>query len=95
MLSVLISVAVGLAVGLGLGLTGTMGYGWSSFFGVLAFGVAQFVSGRIIQKRVKGAMDAVQAVLVDGQKKLPAGRCVRPDQSRRCRRRSRATRRSS
>ena len=72
MLSVLISVAVGLAVGLGLGLTGTMGYGWSSFFGVLAFGVAQFVSGRIIQKRVKGAMDAVQAVLVDGQKKLQA-----------------------
>ena len=72
MLSVLISVAVGLAVGLGLGLTGTLGYGWSSFFGVLAFGAAQFVSGRIVQKRVKSAMDAVQAVLVDGQKRMQA-----------------------
>ena len=72
MYSVLISVVVGLAVGLGLGLSGVLGYGWSSFFGVLAFGVAQFVAGRIIQKRVKGAMEAVQAVLVDGQKKIQA-----------------------
>ena len=72
MYSVLISVVVGLAVGLGLGLTDTFGYGWSTFCGVLAFGVAQFVSGRIIQKRVKAAMDSVQAVLVDGQKKLQA-----------------------
>ena len=72
MLSVLISVLVGVGVGLGLGLTGAMGYGWSSFFGVLAFGVAQFVMGRIFQKRLKGSMEAVQAVLVDGQKKIQA-----------------------
>ena len=72
MLSVLISVLVGVGVGLGLGLTGTLGYGWSTFCGVLAFGVAQFVMGRIIQKRVKAAMENVQAVLLDGQKKLQA-----------------------
>ena len=72
MFSILISVAVGLAVGLGLGLTGTLGYGWSSFCGVVAFGATQFVVGRILQKRVKGAMDAVQAVLLDGQKRLQA-----------------------
>ena len=72
MLSVVISVLVGVGVGLGLGLTGTLGYGWSTFCGVLAFGGAQFVMGRIIQKRVKAAMETVQAVLLDGQKKLQA-----------------------
>ena len=72
MLSILISVLVGAGVGLLLGLTGTLGYGWSTFFGVLAFGVAQFVMGRIFQKRLKGAMESVQAVLVDGQKKIQA-----------------------
>ncbi len=72
MLSVLISVLVGTGVGLGLGLTDTLGYGWSSFCGVLSFGVAQFVMGRIFQKRLKGSMEAVQAVLLDGQKKIQA-----------------------
>ena len=72
MLSVLISVLVGVGTGLGLGLTDTLGYGWSTFCGVLAFGVSQFVVGRIVQKRVKAAMDCVQAVLLDGQKKLQA-----------------------
>jgi len=72
MYSVLISVAVGLATGLGLGFTDVLGYGWSTFCGVLAFGVAQFVSGRILQRRVKAAMDSVQAVLLDGQKRLQA-----------------------
>ena len=70
MYSVLISVAVGLVVGFGLGLTDVLGYGWSTFCGVLAFGVAQFVSGRILQKRVKAAMDFVQAALVEGQKRM-------------------------
>ena len=59
MLSILISVLIGVSVGLGFGLSGTLGYGWSSFCGVLAFGLSQFVSGRILQKRVKAAMDAV------------------------------------
>ncbi len=72
MYSVLISLVIGLAVGLGLGFSGALGYGWSTFFGVLASGVAQFVSGRMVQRRVKAAMDAVQAVLVEGQKKLQA-----------------------
>ena len=72
MYTVLISCAIGLAVGLALGASGTMGYGWSTFFGVLAFGAAQFVAGRIVQKRVKAAMEAVQAVLLAGQKKMQA-----------------------
>ena len=72
MLSVLISVLVGVGVGLGLGLTETLGYGWSTFCGVLAFGLTQFIAGRVIQKRVKAVMDSVQAVLMEGQKRLQA-----------------------
>ena len=68
----LISITVGLLVGLGLGLSGTLGYGWSTFHGVLAFGLTQFIAGRVIQKRVKAVMDSVQAVLMEGQKRLQA-----------------------
>ena len=68
----LISIMVGLLVGLGLGLSGTLGYGWSTFHGVLAFGLTQFIAGRVIQKRVKAVMDSVQAVLMEGQKRLQA-----------------------
>ena len=68
----LISVAVGLLVGLGLGLSETLGYGWSTFYGVLAFGLTQFIAGRVIQKRVKAVMESVQAVLMEGQKRLQA-----------------------
>ena len=68
----LISIMVGLLVGLGLGLSGTLGYGWSTFHGVLAFGLTQFIAGRVIQKRVKAVMESVQAVLMEGQKRLQA-----------------------
>ena len=68
----LISITVGLLVGLGLGLSETLGYGWSTFHGVLAFGLTQFIAGRVIQKRVKAVMDSVQAVLLEGQKRLQA-----------------------
>ena len=68
----LISIMVGLLVGLGLGLSETLGYGWSTFHGVLAFGLTQFIAGRVIQKRVKAVMDSVQAVLMEGQKRLQA-----------------------
>lgn len=72
MLTVLIAVLSGLAVGLGLYFADVLGYGWSSFCGVLAFGVVQFGLGFMIQKKVKAAMAAVQAVLVEGQKRLQA-----------------------
>lgn len=70
MVTFLIAVALALSVGLGLGFGGVCGVGWSIAWGVLAFVVAQVVLGRIIQKRVKAAMDSVQAVLMDGQKRL-------------------------
>ena len=62
----------GVAVGLSLGLTQTMGYGWSTFFGVLSFGVVQFAAGYFVQKKVKAAMTGVQAILVAGQKQMQA-----------------------
>ena len=72
MFSILISVAVGALAGLGLFFGGVFGVGWSITCGFLAFVVAQIVLGRIIQKRVKAAMDSVQGVLLDGQKRLQA-----------------------
>jgi len=72
MLTFIIAVLAGLATGYGLGCGDVLGYGWSSFCGVLAFGVVQFGLGFVLQKKVKAAMTSVQAVLVDGQKRLQA-----------------------
>ncbi|MBQ6010714.1 MAG: hypothetical protein IJL17_19455 [Kiritimatiellae bacterium] len=72
MFSFLIAITVGLLVGLGLFFGGVCGVGWSIGWSFLAFVVVQIVVGRIVQKRVKAAMDAVQAVLLDGQKRLQA-----------------------
>ena len=68
----LIAMTVGVLTGLGLSFGGVCGIGWSIGLGVVAFVVAQVVLGRIIQKRVKEAMDAVQGVLLEGQKRLQA-----------------------
>ena len=46
------------------------GLGWSIFDGILAFGVFQGVVGYLVQRRVKGDMEKVQAILMAGQKKL-------------------------
>jgi len=72
MITLVIAVLCGAGVGAALGCTGTAGWGWSSFFGVLAFGTVQGVSGWILQKKVKAAMMAVQNVLTEGQKRLQA-----------------------
>ena len=72
MFAILIAVAVGVLGGLGLGFGLGCGLGWSITGGILAFVVVQVVLGRIIQKRVKAAMDSVQGVLLEGQKRLQA-----------------------
>ena len=46
------------------------GIGWSVFWAVVGFGVFQAVAGVLIQKRVKREMESVQAILVEGQKRL-------------------------
>jgi len=70
MLMVLFSALLGVAVGLGLYFADVSGYGWSSFFGVLSFVVAQIVSGMLLKRKVAAAMGAVQEVLVAGQKRM-------------------------
>ena len=72
MFSILISVAVGVLAGLGFFFGGVCGVGWSIGWGFIVFIVAQVVVGRIVQKRVKAAMDSVQGVLLEGQKRLQA-----------------------
>ena len=72
MIILAIAIFSGVAVGLGLGLTDTTGYGWSTFFGVLTFGIVQALGGYLVQKKVKAAMTAVQAILVAGQKRMQA-----------------------
>ena len=68
----LMAIAAGLLVGLGLFFGGVCGVGWSIGWSFLVFVIVQIVVGRIVQKRVKAAMDAVQAVLLDGRKRLQA-----------------------
>lgn len=46
------------------------GMGWSIFLGLLVFAVFQGVAGFFIQRRVKADMSKVQAILMDGQKRL-------------------------
>ncbi len=48
------------------------GIGWSILSGLVSFGAFQAVFGLIVRKHVMRDMDRVQAVLVDGQKKLQA-----------------------
>ena len=43
MFSLIIAASCGLGTGLALYFTDAFGYGWSVFFGVLGFGVAQMV----------------------------------------------------
>ena len=72
MFSFLIAVGAGVLAGLGLFFGDVCGIGWSIGLGFIAFIVAQVIVGRIVHKRVKAAMDAVQGVLMEGQKRLQA-----------------------
>ena len=49
---------------------GDWGIGWSVFAGVAGFGVFQGVFGFVVQKKVRRDMEAVQGILVAGQKRL-------------------------
>ncbi len=72
MITLVFSLFLGAAAGLGLWLTDSLGYGWSIFFGVLAFAIAQLAVGFFVQRKVKAAMAAVQAILMAGQKQQQA-----------------------
>ena len=46
------------------------GMGWSVFWGIVSFAVFQFAAGFLVQRRVKAVMNAVQSILLAGQKRL-------------------------
>ena len=70
MYSLIIAVCCGATTGLTLHFTGATGWGWSCFFGVLAFGVVQMGIGFFLQKKVKAAMRTVEQTLTEGQKAI-------------------------
>jgi hypothetical protein len=70
MLTVLINAVFGVLLIVAMGMTGAANWGWSVFWGVLAFVAGQGGSGYLIQKRLKAAMGGVQKILEDGQKRL-------------------------
>jgi len=70
MITLLIAIAVAGGSFAAAYFPGDWGLGWSIFAGIAAFSVFQGVVGYLIQKRVKRDMEGVQAVLVEGQKRL-------------------------
>ena len=57
MLTVILTALFGAGVALGLYFGDVFGYGWSTFWGVVAFGAANAVAGWRIQKKVKALME--------------------------------------
>jgi hypothetical protein len=72
MITLLLTLAAGGCVFVTANWAVDMGLGWSIFMGVAGAVVSQVLVGGFIQKRVKRDMESVQAVLVEGQKKLQA-----------------------
>lgn len=70
MYTVIIGLLFGLLVGFGLGYPHAARPVWAMVWGVLAVALAQVGAGLILRGKVKAAMDAVQAVLVNGQKRI-------------------------
>lgn len=72
MLSLIIAALCGVGTGASLYLTGALGYGWSAFLAVVAFGAVQMGIGVFMQRKVKAGMKAVEQTLLNGQKAMQA-----------------------
>jgi len=70
MFTILITLVLGALVGLALGFGHVARPGWVVFWGLLAAALAQLGVGLLLRRKVKAAMDAVQLVLLNGQKRL-------------------------
>jgi BMFP domain-containing protein YqiC len=71
MYTILINLGLALLVGLTMRLTQVTGHWyWAAVWGALVFMAGQVALGLLLQRRVKRAMEAVQNVLLAGQKKL-------------------------
>jgi hypothetical protein len=72
MYTILIAVVFGFAVGGGFGFSHTAGPGWSVLWGVLAALAFQAAAGFWLKRKVEAGMNAVQNILLAGQKRLQA-----------------------
>ncbi len=72
MITILLACAVAGGVWASACFGADFGMGWSITLGLVAFGVFQAVVGVFLRKKVARDMESVQAVLIDGQKKIQA-----------------------
>ncbi len=72
MLSLTVAALCGIGTGASLYLTDTLGYGWSAFLAIVAFGAVQMGIGIFLQRKVKAEMKAVERTLLNGQKAMQA-----------------------
>ncbi len=72
MLSLIVAALCGIGTGASLYLTDTLGYGWSAFLAIVAFGAVQMGIGIFLQRKVKAEMKAVERTLLNGQKAMQA-----------------------
>ena len=72
MLTSIISLVLSLGVGAAAWFLADFAWGWCVVDTILAFGACQALAAFLIQKRVKRVMDGVQAILMDGQRRLQA-----------------------
>jgi len=70
MLTIVLNGVAGVLLALIFGMAHVANWGWATFWGVLAFVAGQGLMGYLIQKKVKAGMDAVQKILLEGQKRL-------------------------
>ena len=70
MLTLILNGVFGLIMAAVLTATGAAKWGWSILWGFLAFAAGQGAAAYLLQRRVKEAMAAVQAIMTEGQKRL-------------------------
>ncbi len=72
MITLAIGVVLGCSVSALLRYACDFGWGWSVALGVVAFTTFQVLTGLLFRKKVMADMQAVQAILAEGQKKIQA-----------------------
>ena len=70
MITLTIAIAVGIGGFSAAYFPGGLGWGWSTFLGLVSFGVCQGVASFLLQRKVKRDMEDVQAILENGQRRL-------------------------
>jgi hypothetical protein len=70
MLMIVLTGLAGALLGVVFGFCHVANWGWATFWGVLTFVGSQGGIGYLFQRRVKREMEAVQKILMDGQKRM-------------------------